>query len=134
VYPQGEEDKFVLPHSNALSCQAGAPRGIYNLGNTCYLSVILQAMIHNPLMRNYFLSSRHDTADCKMENCIACALTNSFTDILATEKIDGHGPVEMLYKSWLANNVSEQSSLIHKATMLTSAIKGLIRLSAAGRS
>ena len=83
-----------------LSCQAGAPRGIFNLGQTCYMSVILQAMIHNPLMRNFFLACRHDTTDCANENCVACALTASFSDVLATEKIDGHGPVELLYKSW----------------------------------
>lgn len=100
IYPQGDEDKFVLPNANMLSCQAGAPRGIFNLGQTCYMSVILQAMIHNPLMRNFFLASRHDGAECSIENCIACALTASFSDILATEKIDGHGPVELLYKSW----------------------------------
>ena len=100
-----EEDKFILPNSNSLSCQAGAPRGIWNLGQTCYLSVILQAMVHNPLMRNYFLSSRHDTAECTIDNCIVCALTASFTDILATEKVDGHGPVEMLNKSWKNNAV-----------------------------
>lgn len=64
------------------------------------MSVILQAMVHNPLMRNFFLASRHDTAECTGENCVACAMTVSFTDILATEKIDGHGPVELLYKSW----------------------------------
>ncbi|KAI4149025.1 MAG: hypothetical protein LQ340_004820 [Diploschistes diacapsis] len=100
IYPTGEEDKFVLPNSNALSCQAGAPRGIYNMGQTCYLSVVLQAMIHNPMMRNYFLSSRHDSAECEVENCVACALTISFSDILATEKMDGHGPVDLLYRSW----------------------------------
>ena len=51
-------------------------------------------------MRNFFLSSRHDTNECAIDNCIACALTTSFTDILATEKLDGHGPIDMLYKSW----------------------------------
>jgi ubiquitin carboxyl-terminal hydrolase 22/27/51 len=63
-------------------------------------------MVHNPLLRNYFLSSRHDTADCKQENCVACAMTASFTDILATEKLDGHGPVDMLHKSWTKKDVS----------------------------
>jgi ubiquitin carboxyl-terminal hydrolase 22/27/51 len=106
IYPTGEEDKFVLPNSNALSCQAGSPRGIYNMGQTCYLSVILQAMIHNPMMRNYFLSSRHDTTECEIDNCVICALTISFSDILATEKLDGHGPVDLLYRSWKHNTVS----------------------------
>ena len=57
-------------------------------------------MIHNPLMRNYFLASRHDSSECQLENCTGCAMTTSFTDMLATEKIDGHGPVELLSKSW----------------------------------
>ena len=57
-------------------------------------------MIHNPMMRNYFLSSRHDSTECEIENCVACALTISFSDVLATEKLDGHGPVDLLYRSW----------------------------------
>ncbi len=109
IYPQGEEDKFVLPNSNALTCITGAPRGIFNLGQTCYMSVILQAMVHNPLMRNYFLSNRHDPAECPTENCIACAMTISFTDILATEKTDGHGPIDMLHRSWKHYPVSTVS-------------------------
>ncbi|MCJ1477043.1 hypothetical protein MMC13_005714 [Lambiella insularis] len=103
VYHQGDEDKFVLPNSNSLSCLAGAPRGIFNLGQTCYMGVILQALIHNPLMRNFFLSSRHETTDCPNPDCVACALVASFADVLATEKIDGHGPLELLYKSWQNN-------------------------------
>ena len=106
IYPTGEEDRFVIPNSNTLSCQAGLPRGCYNMGQTCYLSVILQAMVHNPMMRNYFLSSRHDTTECEIENCIICALTISFCDMLATEKLDGHGPVDLLYRSWKHNTVS----------------------------
>lgn len=79
---------------------------MYNLGHTCYMSVVLQALIHNPLMRNYFLSNRHDSIDCAIDNCMACALTTSFTEILATEKVDGHGPVEVLYKTWHNHEVS----------------------------
>ena len=105
IYPLGEEDKIVLPNSNLLSCLAGAPRGIFNLGMTCYMSVILQAMIHNPLMRNFFLSCWHETTDCPIEHCVACALTASFVDVLATERIEGHGPIDLLYRSWQGNPV-----------------------------
>lgn len=80
------------------------------MGQTCYLSVILQAMVHNPMMRNYFLSSRHDSTECEIDNCVSCALTISFSDILATEKLDGHGPVDLLYRSWKHNNVSDSKS------------------------
>lgn len=106
LYPLGEEkDKFVLQNANLLSCMAGAPRGMFNLGQTCYMSVILQAMIHNPLMRNYFLSTRHETADCPLPNCIPCAMIVSFTDVLATEKVDGHAPLDLLFRSWKNNKV-----------------------------
>ena len=77
-----------------------------NLGQTCYMSVILQAMMHNPLMRNFFMSERHETVRCpKGVDCITCTMTGSFIDVLATEKIDGHGPTELLLKSWRNNPV-----------------------------
>jgi ubiquitin carboxyl-terminal hydrolase 22/27/51 len=31
-----------------------------NLGNTCFMSCIVQTLIHTPLLRDYFLSDRHD--------------------------------------------------------------------------
>ncbi|MCJ1322384.1 hypothetical protein MMC15_007732 [Xylographa vitiligo] len=108
TYSQGDEDKFIFPNSNLLSCLAGAPRGMINLGQTCYMSVILQAMMHNPLMRNFFMSERHgNPKKCPLmngEDCTACAMATSFIDILATEKIEGHGPTELLHKSWLKNS------------------------------
>eukprot|EP00731_Ephydatia_muelleri_P038015 Em0630g1a len=34
-------------------------RGLYNLGNTCFMSCILQALVHTPVFRDFFLSDRH---------------------------------------------------------------------------
>ena len=79
---------------------------MYNLGQTCYMSVILQAMIHNPFMPKHFLSSRHDTTECTEDLCIPCAMIGSFADVLATEKTEGHGPVELLFKTWKHNPVT----------------------------
>lgn len=40
-------------------------RGLCNLGNTCFTNCIIQALSHNPLLRNYFLSGMHPrTARC----------------------------------------------------------------------
>merc|ERR1711997_567469 len=34
-------------------------RGLINLGNTCFMSCIVQTLVHTPLLRDYFLSDRH---------------------------------------------------------------------------
>ena len=33
-------------------------RGLINLGNTCFMSCIVQTLVHTPLLRDYFLSGK----------------------------------------------------------------------------
>lgn len=64
--PKNAKEKAVLQKhidqngviSSSLSAGLGL-RGLCNLGNTCYTSCIIQALIHNPLLRNYFLGGMH---------------------------------------------------------------------------
>ena len=116
---QPDDPGFLQANLSMPSCLAGAPRGLYNLGQSCYMSVILQAMIHNPLMRNYFLAGRHNSTECNRSPCLACALNDSFADILATDKIEGHGPVSLLHKSWLCHPV--RFSLVYASSFVTAA-------------
>lgn len=39
-------------------------RPLLNLSQTCFLSAILQALIHNPLLKAYFLSDKHNRHVC----------------------------------------------------------------------
>lgn len=82
------------------------PKGVYNLGQSCYLSVILQAMAHNPHVTAYFLQNEHKPRHCASDSCIACALSDSLKQLLITEGREGHAPVGLLYRTWLKNTVS----------------------------
>jgi ubiquitin carboxyl-terminal hydrolase 22/27/51 len=66
-------------------------RGLSNLGNTCFMSCILQSFLHNPLLRNYFLSDLHNRAVCRAERaaspstsrpiCLACEMDELFGEM-----------------------------------------------------
>lgn len=67
--------KFVAPDNDI------GRRGLLNLGQTCYLNVILQAFIHNPLLRNYFLSDTHNHRLCKIRDCVCCEMDKLFAEV-----------------------------------------------------
>lgn len=70
------------------------------MGQTCFMSVILQSLIHNPLIRSYYLSEGHRSADCERDACTSCALDDLFTDFFGQEKHEGYGAVHMLQGCW----------------------------------
>ena len=64
-------------------------RGILNLGQTCFLSVVLQTFLHNPVLRNHFLADKHNrhlcaqqqAADGGKRDCMMCEMDRMFSDV-----------------------------------------------------
>ena len=62
--PRPEETALLRKHrkrkgytsSNLKSVSTLGLRGLINLGNTCFMSCIVQTLVHTPLLRDYFLS------------------------------------------------------------------------------
>ncbi|KAG1830548.1 hypothetical protein EV424DRAFT_1578450, partial [Suillus variegatus] len=94
--PTGDES-IVLKDAATVPCQGR--RGLLNLGQTCFLNVILQSFIHNPLLRNYFLSDRHNSRLCKHSDCTCCEMDNLFTEIYSPTNTP-FGPTSFLATTW----------------------------------
>ncbi|KAH7884812.1 hypothetical protein F5I97DRAFT_2039828, partial [Phlebopus sp. FC_14] len=91
------EESAALKDATVLPCQGR--RGLLNLGQTCFLNVILQSFIHNPLLRNYFLGDRHNSRLCKHTECTCCEMDNLFTEIYSSS-ITPYGPTSFLSTTW----------------------------------
>uniref|UniRef100_A0A060T4A7 Ubiquitin carboxyl-terminal hydrolase n=1 Tax=Blastobotrys adeninivorans TaxID=409370 RepID=A0A060T4A7_BLAAD len=82
-------------------------RGFYNMGATCFISVVLQSFVHNPIIRNFYLSGGHDKNECPRgtsgEPCLGCCVDDLFVDFFKTNNSQGFGPIDILVASWKVN-------------------------------
>ncbi|KDQ59150.1 hypothetical protein JAAARDRAFT_715565 [Jaapia argillacea MUCL 33604] len=96
-----DKDKAALQEMSGLPCQGR--RGLLNLGQTCFLNVILQSFIHNPLLRNFFLSDKHNSKLCKTKDCTCCEMDTLFSEVFS-EDTNPYGPISFLATTWRASS------------------------------
>jgi ubiquitin carboxyl-terminal hydrolase 22/27/51 len=67
--PSDDSKRYANTSGHGLDNQTpNGLRGMLNLGNTCFMTVTLQALLHNPVLRNYFLSDMHNHQSCPLQS------------------------------------------------------------------
>jgi len=118
-----EDEAYISANTAPKPCGREGVRGLFNLGETCYMNAVLQMMVHNNLLGQYFLGMGHPLHTCPIskepekkndsddsedelgddkdqKTCVACAMTELFSDANTVDQPAPAHAVNLLFASW----------------------------------
>ncbi|KAJ3118549.1 hypothetical protein HK098_005905 [Nowakowskiella sp. JEL0407] len=98
--PTQEELTAIKEGSDLQPCSG--LRGLRNMGSTCFMNVILQTFVHNPLLKAHFLSDKHNSALCSTRMCMACEMDKLFSNFFCGDN-SPFGPASFLHSMWISH-------------------------------
>ncbi|CAO1426663.1 unnamed protein product [Diamesa hyperborea] len=101
-FPSNVELSLLLQNPKRLCSDTAriGLRGLLNLGSTCFMNCIVQVLIHTPILRDYFLSDRHNCD--RPLTCLVCEVSKLFQEFYSSEKgapISLHGLLHLIWNN-----------------------------------
>jgi ubiquitin carboxyl-terminal hydrolase 22/27/51 len=98
-FPSEAEIAVLIQHPRKLLTENNklGLRGLFNLGSTCFMNCIIQVLIHTPVLRDYFLSDRHN---CKLSSCMVCEISKIFQEFYSPHKTSPISLHDLLVLIW----------------------------------
>ncbi|KAM5221423.1 ubiquitin carboxyl-terminal hydrolase 51 [Ctenodactylus gundi] len=97
-----QEPKLVKPKKKRRkkSVYTVGLRGLINLGNTCFMNCIVQALTHIPLLKDFFLSDKHKCIMTSPSLCLVCEMCSLFHAMYSGSRTP-HIPYKLLHLTWI---------------------------------